>query len=126
MWLFPRFIVSADVLDRLAAAHFVGAPARADAVRPANEDRFDPPDQAVLDLEQFAQLPAPVYRAVVEERKRKDNPPLLVNRNKASVANTINCPNQRGLELFGAALNFLASHADCSRRSYDDHPVLIT
>src|SRR5690606_28034800 len=118
--------LSPDVLDLLAAAHFVRAPARAHAVGAADEDRLDAADLIVLDLEQLAELPGPVDRPVVEEREREHDPPLAIHGDEAAVADARHCADQRGFELLLAALDFLAAHADRARRTHDDDPVLVT
>src|SRR5690606_11283209 len=80
-----------------------GAPARAHAVGAADEDRLDPADLVVLDLEQLAELPGPVDRPVVEEGEREDHAALPVHRDEAAVANGRDDTEQRGLELLAAA-----------------------
>src|SRR5690606_24905810 len=98
---------SPDVLDLLAAAHLVCAPARTYAVGSANEDRFDTADLVVLDLEQLAQLPGPVDRTVVEEGEREHDSALAVHGDEAAVADAGHRADQRGLELLRAPLHFL-------------------
>src|SRR5690606_4220691 len=87
------------VLDRLAAALLVSAPPRAHPVGAADEDRLDPADVLAVDLEQLAELPAPVDRPVVEEGEREHYPALAVDRDVAAVANPGHRADQRGLEL---------------------------
>src|SRR5690606_23252208 len=112
------------VLDRLAAALLVSAPPRAHPVGAADEDRLDPADVLAVDLEQLAELPAPVDRPVVEEGEREHYPALAVDRDVAAVANPGHRADQRGLELLLAALHRLPAHADRSRRADDGHAVL--
>src|SRR6478736_3859721 len=89
----------ANVLDLLAAALLVSAPARAHTVGPADEDRLDPADLVALDLEQLAELPGPVDRPVVEGGEGEDDPALAVDRDEAAVADAGDDTLEGGLEL---------------------------
>src|SRR5690606_1672489 len=46
---------SPNVVNFLTPALLISAPPRTDSIRPADEDRLDPADLVVLDLEQLAQ-----------------------------------------------------------------------
>src|SRR5687767_9712328 len=63
------------------------------------EDRFDAANQAVLDLEEFGELPGPVDLLVVEERKREDDAPLAIDGDESPVADARDDAAQRLLEL---------------------------
>src|SRR6187402_530864 len=116
--------MSANVLNVLAPALLVSAPARAHSVRPADEDRLDPADLVALDLEQLTQLPGPVDVAVVEEGEREHDPALAVDRDAAAVADPGHRTDQRCLELLRTALRLPSSHALRARRPCGDHAVL--
>src|SRR6187402_3489427 len=117
--------MSANVLNVLAPALLVSAPARAHSVRPADEDRLDPADLVALDLEQLAQLPGPVDVAVVEGGEREHDPALTVDRDEAAVADARYHVPQRRLVLALAGHHRIAAHADRARRPRADHAVLV-
>src|SRR5690606_33779104 len=115
----------ANVLRLLRAGLLVGAPARIDAIGPADEDRLDAADLLALDLEQLAQLPGPVDRPVIDEGEGEDDAPLAVHGHEAAVADAGDGADQRLLQLLLAALHRLAAQADGARRADDDHAVLM-
>src|SRR4029079_9102178 len=91
--------LSPHALDFLRNALLVGAPARVDAERRALENRFDPPDLALFDLEELAKLPGPVDPVMVEEGEGEDDASLAIHRDAPPVADARHDPLQRHLEL---------------------------
>jgi hypothetical protein len=71
------------------------------------EERFDPANHAVLDLEQLGDLPGPVDLFVIEEAEGEHDAPLAVDGDEPAIPNPRHDALQRVLE------SLLFSGRDC-------------
>src|SRR5580700_283025 len=113
---------SANVLNVLGHRLLISGPTRGRAERRLLEHGLDAADPALLNLEEFAQLPRPVDVVMIEEGEGEDDAALAVHGDEAAVANAAHDALEALLELL------LAAHA-IGRRGVlgagRDHTVLM-